>query len=83
MTALDECHARGFLYKAVGNCNDIKREVNRCLASERYDRAKRNRDQARTNRRRIEEIWARERAMDQPAASPASASTNTVGSEKA
>lgn len=65
MTALDECHARGFLYKALGNCNEIKREVNRCLAAERYDRAKRNRDQARTNRRRIEEIWAKERALEQ------------------
>lgn len=65
MTALDECHAKGFLYKVVGNCNDIKREVNKCLAAERYDRAKRNRDQARSNRRRIEDIWARERAADQ------------------
>ncbi|KAJ5108416.1 hypothetical protein N7456_005091 [Penicillium angulare] len=64
MTALDECHARGFLYKALGNCNDIKREVNRCLASERFDRAKRNRDEARSNRRRIEDIWAKERAKD-------------------
>lgn len=64
MTALDECHARGFLYKALGNCNEIKREVNKCLASERYDRAKRNRDEARSNRRRIEDIWAKERAKD-------------------
>ena len=65
MTALDECHARGFLYKALGNCNDIKRDVNKCLSSERYDRAKRNRDEARSKRRRIEEIWAKERALDQ------------------
>lgn len=71
MTALDECHARGFLYKALGNCNDIKREVNRCLAAERYDRAKRNRDQARANRRRVEEIWAKEREMGQQVSSAA------------
>lgn len=64
MTALDECHARGFLYKALGNCNDIKREVNRCLASERYERAKRNRDQARDNRKRIERIWQQERVYE-------------------
>ncbi|CEJ56628.1 hypothetical protein PMG11_02829 [Penicillium brasilianum] len=69
MTALDECHARGFIYKALGNCNDIKREVNKCLSVERYDRAKNNRDNARSNRRRIEEIWAKERALDQPAQS--------------
>ncbi|KAJ5892162.1 uncharacterized protein N7473_008390 [Penicillium subrubescens] len=70
MTALDECHARGFIYKALGNCNDIKREVNKCLSVERFDRAKNNRDNARNNRRRIEEIWAKERALDQPAQSP-------------
>ncbi|KAJ5584638.1 uncharacterized protein N7459_004438 [Penicillium hispanicum] len=77
MTALDECHARGFLYKALGNCNDIKRDVNKCLASERYDRAKRNRDQARSNRRRIEEIWAKERAMDSAPTNP-----ENTGAEK-
>lgn len=64
MTALDECHARGFLYKALGNCNDIKRDVNRCLAGERYNRAKRNRDVARDNRRRVEKIWLEERALE-------------------
>ncbi|KAJ5721513.1 UPF0287-domain-containing protein [Penicillium malachiteum] len=69
MTALDECHARGFLYKALGNCNDIKRDVNKCLAAERFDRAKRNRDEARSNRRRIEDIWAKERAKDASAVS--------------
>ncbi|KAL4967983.1 COX assembly mitochondrial protein [Aspergillus stella-maris] len=63
MTALDECHARGFLHKALGNCNDIKRDVNKCLAGERYERAKRNRDDAREKRRRIERIWAEERAI--------------------
>lgn len=65
MTALDECHARGFLHKALGNCNDIKREVNKCLSAERYDRAKRNREEARSNRRRIEDVWARERTAEQ------------------
>jgi COX assembly protein 2 len=79
MTALDECHARGFIYKALGNCNDIKREVNKCLSVERYDRAKNNRDNARDKRQRIEEIWAKERALDQPAQSPA---TETSGAAK-
>lgn len=63
MNALDECHARGFLYKAIGNCNDIKRDVNRCLGAERYARAKRNRDQARESRKRMEKIWEDERAL--------------------
>ncbi|PYH49972.1 COX assembly mitochondrial protein [Aspergillus saccharolyticus JOP 1030-1] len=63
MTALDECHAKGFLHKALGNCNDIKRDVNKCLSEQRYMRAKKNRDQARENRRRIEKIWADEKAL--------------------
>jgi len=70
MTALDECHARGFIHKVLGNCNDIKTEVNKCLSAARYDQAKNNRDTARNKRQRIEEIWARERALEQPAQSP-------------
>ncbi|PLN77929.1 UPF0287-domain-containing protein [Aspergillus taichungensis] len=64
MTALDECHAKGFLHKALGSCNDIKRDVNKCLGEERYARAKRNRDTARENRKRIEKIWADEKALE-------------------
>lgn len=78
MTALDECHARGFLYKAVGNCNEIKREVNRCLAAERYERAKRNREDARGKRQRIEDIWARERAMEQPSVNTSAENTSSA-----
>ncbi|KAJ5761092.1 UPF0287-domain-containing protein [Penicillium odoratum] len=76
MTALDECHARGFIYKALGNCNDIKREVNKCLAAERFDRAKKNRETARDNRRKIEDIWAKERAMDASAVQVPSATSS-------
>ncbi|KAJ5648585.1 hypothetical protein N7490_004957 [Penicillium lividum] len=76
MTALDECHARGFIYKALGNCNDIKREVNKCLAAERFDRAKKNRETARDNRRKIEDIWAKERAMDASAVQVPSTTSN-------
>ncbi|KAJ5683532.1 hypothetical protein N7462_006697 [Penicillium macrosclerotiorum] len=77
MTALDECHARGFIYKALGNCNDIKRDVNKCLSAERFDRAKRNRDEARSNRRRIEEIWAKERGADQVPSNTSAENSNS------
>ena len=60
MTALDECHAKGFLHKAVGGCSDIKREVNRCLGKERADRARKNREEARAKRERIERVWEEE-----------------------
>jgi COX assembly protein 2 len=86
MTALDECHARGFIHKALGNCNDIKRDVNRCLAGERYERAKRNRNDAREKRKRIEKIWADERATATGVSAADStttmAATATVGGEK-
>lgn len=57
MNALDECHARGFLYKAVGGCNDIKREVNRCLSGERQKKSRLNRETGLERRVRIEAIW--------------------------
>ncbi|KAH0844349.1 COX assembly protein 2 like protein [Fonsecaea pedrosoi] len=59
MNALDECHARGFLYKAIGGCNDIKREVNKCLSGERTKKSKKNRETALERRARIESVWAK------------------------
>ncbi|OQD83705.1 hypothetical protein PENANT_c015G08352 [Penicillium antarcticum] len=86
MIALDECHAKGFIHKAIGSCNDIKRDVNKCLSGERYERAKRNRDQARGNRKRVEEIWAKEREFEQGpsnvAAAAAAAATATNSGAK-
>lgn len=78
MNALDECHAKGFIHKAIGSCNDIKVEVNKCLSAERYERAKRNRDEARTNRRRVEEIWAKEREISQGPAATTAATTDAA-----
>lgn len=65
MNALDECHARGFLWKVLGQCNDIKRDVNKCLGVERAKRAKRNRDAALEKRARVEKLWAEERQREQ------------------
>jgi len=62
MIALDECHARGFMHKAVGSCNDIKREVNRCLSGERQKKSKKNRETGLERRARIEAVWDK---MDQ------------------
>jgi len=57
MTALEECHARGFLYKAVGGCNEVKREVNRCLAGERKKKSGKNRETSLQRKARIEAVW--------------------------
>ena len=58
MNALDECHARGFLFKAIGGCNKAKHAVNMCLRAERLDRTKENREKARMARAKREALWA-------------------------
>ncbi|ROT39781.1 UPF0287-domain-containing protein [Sodiomyces alkalinus F11] len=60
MNALEECHARGFLYKSLGNCNDAKRKVSDCLYAARMKRLDNNRAAARTKKeeyqRRVDEL---------------------------
>lgn len=57
MNALDECHARGFMYKAFGGCNEAKRQVNKCLGEERAARMAQNRDIARQKSGAMKQIW--------------------------
>lgn len=57
MAILDECHARGFLHKAVGGCNEAKHNVNMCLRAERLERTKSNRERAKVERRKVVEKW--------------------------
>jgi COX assembly protein 2 len=58
MTALEECHARGFLWKSMGMCSDIKRDVNKCLRAERLERTAQNREQAKIKREKVNAIFA-------------------------
>lgn len=58
MTALEECHARGFLWKSMGMCSNLKRDVNKCLRAERLERTAQNREQARVKRERVKAVWA-------------------------
>ena len=57
MAALDECHARGFLHKMFGGCNEAKLEVNRCLRAERLERTARNRETAKAKKEKIQRVW--------------------------
>lgn len=57
MLLLDECHARGFLYKAVGMCNQAKHDVNMCLRAERLERTRKNREKAKAERARVKAMW--------------------------
>lgn len=54
---LDECHARGFLWKAVGMCNAAKRDVTKCLRAERLERTMRNREMAKEKKAQVIEKW--------------------------
>ena len=58
MTALEQCHERGFLRKAMGMCSDLKRDVNKCLRAERLERTARNREQAKAKREKINAVFA-------------------------
>jgi COX assembly protein 2 len=58
MSILDECHARGFMYKAIGMCNDAKTNVNRCLRAQRLQRTAKNREAAKLKREEVKAVWA-------------------------
>lgn len=58
IAALDECHARGFIHKVLGNCTDAKYKVNMCLRAHRLERTRLNREAAKEKRKHIEKVWA-------------------------
>lgn len=58
MAALDECHARGFLWKCMGMCNNAKTQVNKCLRAQRLERTKENRQKAKAKNEEIRAKWA-------------------------
>ncbi|KAI1809611.1 UPF0287-domain-containing protein [Poronia punctata] len=58
MTALEECHERGFLWKSMGMCNDTKHKVTLCLRAERLKRSAANREAAKIKRERVKAMWA-------------------------
>lgn len=57
MSLLDECHARGFLWSAIGSCNEAKRQVNKCLRAERLEKTAINREHAKKERARIKALF--------------------------
>lgn len=57
MAILDECHARGFMWKAIGMCNGAKTNVNRCLRAQRLERTAKNREMAKEKRKEREDMW--------------------------
>ncbi|KJX92760.1 unnamed protein product [Zymoseptoria tritici ST99CH_1A5] len=58
MNALEECHAKGFMWKAIGMCSATKNEVNKCLRAERLERTAVNREEAKKKREHMKKVWA-------------------------
>ncbi|KAI1461985.1 cytochrome c oxidase biogenesis protein Cmc1-like protein [Annulohypoxylon moriforme] len=58
MTALEECHAKGFIWKSLGMCSDTKNQLTLCLRAERVKRTANNRDTAKAKRDEIRKVWA-------------------------
>jgi len=54
---LEECHARGFIWKMFGNCTDAKTKVNMCLRAQRLERTRKNREDAKAKREHIKQVW--------------------------
>ena len=57
MRLLEECHEQGFLWKVFGNCNEAKRNVNKCLSAARVERIAKNREQAKEDREKVQARW--------------------------
>ena len=57
MRLLEECHDIGFMWKVFGNCNEAKRNVNKCLAAVRVEHVAKHRVKAVAERRKVVERW--------------------------
>ncbi|KAM7206972.1 Cytochrome c oxidase biogenesis protein Cmc1 like domain containing protein [Rhypophila sp. PSN 637] len=57
MVALEECHAKGFMWKSMGMCNEAKEELTACLRMERYKRQSKNRNNVADSNAKIRQIW--------------------------
>ncbi|CAN8099317.1 unnamed protein product [Discula destructiva] len=57
MVALEECHERGFLWKAMGMCNGSKEALSACLRGERRKRQDNNRSKTQVKTDSVRQKW--------------------------
>jgi COX assembly protein 2 len=57
MVALEECHAKGFMWKAMGMCNGEKEALSKCLKAERVKMQNANRSSRSEKKEKIKQIW--------------------------
>jgi len=58
MYALEQCHARGWLVRITGGCNDAKTAVNRCLRQARLEKTKENHEKSKARNAALRSAWA-------------------------
>jgi COX assembly protein 2 len=58
MHALEECHARGWLTRITGGCNNAKTVVNRCLREARLQRTQENHEKSKEKNAKLRSAWA-------------------------
>jgi COX assembly mitochondrial protein 2 len=57
MAALEECHAKGFMWKSLGMCNGAKDSLRSCLRQARVERQSENRSATQIKQDRIRAAW--------------------------
>ncbi|KAK0734155.1 cytochrome c oxidase biogenesis protein Cmc1-like protein [Lasiosphaeria miniovina] len=57
MVALEECHARGFMWKAIGMCTSQKDNLTKCLKAERFKNQTANRNEVQSRKDRVRQLW--------------------------
>jgi COX assembly protein 2 len=57
MIALEQCHAQGFMWKAMGMCSDAKTQLSKCLRAERAKMQDANRSERSEKKDRVRQLW--------------------------
>ncbi|KAK7745321.1 hypothetical protein SLS53_002817 [Cytospora paraplurivora] len=57
MSALEECHDKGFLWKSMGMCNGAKEALGKCLRGERRKRQDFNRNKSQDKKEAVKLAW--------------------------
>lgn len=57
MNALEECHARGFMWKSLGMCNNTKKQLSQCLRAERSRHQDANRSRTTDKNGKVRQMW--------------------------
>ena len=56
---LYECREEGgWMFRILGGCQDIDKQLGKCLRDERIDRTKRNQEKAKVRNQKKQEAWS-------------------------